>query len=269
MWGLSTFTYPWAIGIDGYPPPHPLTLEELFERAHTFGAQVVQISHNFPLHAFGEEELEEIKDLAQKYNLIIEIGTLGIREPHLLAYLRIAEKLDARLVRTLLDGPNDSPSLEEAEREIQAVLPHFSAKNIYLVLENYERRRSEELLVLFRKLKHPYFKFCFDTANSLGAFENPRDVLRVMAPYTINVHLKDVVSFRPPYQLGFIIEGRPLGKGTLGIEWVLDTLRTQQEVSYIIELLTPWQGSIESTIEKETEWADESIKFLIKKLSKE
>ncbi|MEM1875051.1 MAG: TIM barrel protein [Candidatus Hadarchaeales archaeon] len=240
MWGLSTFTYPWAIGIAGYPPSHPLTLEELFERAHTFGAQVVQISHNFPLHTLGEKELKRIKDLAQKYNLVIEIGTLGIREPHLLAYLRIAEKLDARLVRTLLDGPNDSPSLEEAEREIRAVLPHFATKNIYLLLENYEGRKNEELLVLFRKIKHPYFKFCFDTANSLG----------------------DVVCFRPPYQLGFIIEGRPLGKGTLGIEWVFDMLCAQQEVSYIIELLTPWQGSMESTIEKEAEWADESVRFL-------
>ncbi len=262
MWGLSTFTYPWAVGINGYPPPHPLTLEELFERAHTFGAQVVQISHNVPLHTFDEEKLKEIKNLAQKYNLIIEIGTLGIRESHLFAYLRIAEKLGARLVRTLLDGPNDSPSLEEAERAIRSVLPHFTSKNIYLVLENYERRKKGEFLLLFEKIKNPYFKFCFDTANSLGAFENPRDVLQAMASYVINVHLKDVVSLRPPHQLGFVIEGRPLGKGALGIEWVFDMLCTQQGVSYVIELLTPWQGSVENTIAKEAEWAEESVRFL-------
>ncbi|MEN3188724.1 MAG: TIM barrel protein [Atribacterota bacterium] len=262
MWGLSTFTYPWAFGISGYFPPKPLLPEELFKRAHNFGAQVVQIGHNVPLHTLTEEKLQEIKGLAQRYNVVLEIGTLSIREPHLLTCLRIAEQLEARFVRTLLDAPDDSPSLGEAEREIRSVLPHFAAKNIYLVLENYERRRSEELLFLFRAVNHPYLRFCFDTANSLGAFENPRDVLRAMVSYTMNVHLKEVVSFRPPYQLGFIVEGRPLGKGALGIEWVFEMLEGRHDVSYIIELLTPWQNSIESTIAREAEWAEESARFL-------
>ncbi len=269
MWGLTTFTYPWAFGLPGYPTKDSLTLEDLLERAARFGAQVVQIAHNTPLHLLEERTIKRLRELAREKELVLEIGTLGTRRDHLEMYLAIAEMLDARLLRTILDEPHYSPSLEEAKREIRSVLPLFAEKNIYLVLENYERKKKEDLHHLFTEIDHPYFRFCFDTANSLGAFEDPHEVLKLLAPYTINVHLKDVVAFRPPYQLGFVIEGRPLGQGSLGVQWVFDTLCGQKEVTYLIELLTPWQGSMEKSITTEAEWAQESVRFLKEVMSHE
>lgn len=261
-WGISTFTYPWAFGIPGYLPRRTLTLPELIERAVALGARVVQIAHNVPLHTVTREELEAVKNLAQRNHILLEVGTIGVWKESLLEYLDLAAFLGSRLVRTILDEPGKEIPLEEAIDRIRGVLPFFSAKGIFLAVENHDRRTTEEFRRLFTEIPDPYLRFCFDTANSLGAFENPREVLREFSPRTINVHLKDVDVFRPPYGLGFVIEGRPLGKGRLGVSWVFTTLANTEGVTYIIELLTPFSGSVEETVRREEEWACESAQFL-------
>uniref|UniRef100_A0A7V3YLF5 Sugar phosphate isomerase/epimerase n=1 Tax=Candidatus Caldatribacterium californiense TaxID=1454726 RepID=A0A7V3YLF5_9BACT len=261
-WGISTFTYPWAFGIPGYSPERTLTLPELVERAAILGASVVQIAHNVPLHTVTREELETVKDLARRNHILLEVGTIGVEKESLLEYLDLAEFLGSRFVRTILDKPDKEIPLEEAIARIQDVLPLFSAQGVFLAIENHDRRTTEELRKLFTAIPDPYLRFCFDTANSLGAFENPREVLREFSSRTINVHLKDVDVFRPPHGLGFIIEGRPLGKGRLGVNWVFATLANTKGVTYIIELLTPFSGSVEETVRREEEWAYESAQFL-------
>ena len=261
-WGVSTFTYPWAFGIPGYLPRKTLTLPELVERAVVLGARAVQIAHNVPLHAVTQEELKFVKDLARRNHILLEVGTIGVGKESLLEYLDLAEFLGSRFVRTILDEPGKETLLEEAIARIREVLPLFSARGISLVVENHDRRTTEEFRKLFTEIPDPYLRFCFDTANSLGAFENPREVLREFSSRTINVHLKDVDVFRPSHGLGFVIEGRPLGKGRLSVSWVFTTLANTKGVTYIIELLTPFSGSVEETVRREEEWARESVQFL-------
>ena len=139
-WGISTFTYPWAFGISGYPPKKVLTLPEFIEKALSLDARIVQIAHNVPLDKASPEELELLRVLTQKNHIAVELGTIGIRKELLLKYLELAEFFGSRLVRTILDEPGKEISLEESIERIQEVLPLFAAKGIFLAIENHDRR---------------------------------------------------------------------------------------------------------------------------------
>ena len=70
--GISSWTYPCAIGVKGYPIRDPMTAIGLLERACAMGAQVVQIADNLPLDA---SMLESIRRAAS--GIEIELGTRG------------------------------------------------------------------------------------------------------------------------------------------------------------------------------------------------
>jgi L-ribulose-5-phosphate 3-epimerase UlaE len=63
--------------------------------------------------------------------------------------------------------------------------------------------------------------------------------------------------------MGIIIEGSPAGKGMLNIRDTLERLTLLNRCqSAILELWTPPEPKMEDTIEKEEQWARESIKYL-------
>ena len=48
--GISSWTYTWAIGVNEYAPPRPLTPLDLVDKAG-LGVQVIQVADNLPLHS--------------------------------------------------------------------------------------------------------------------------------------------------------------------------------------------------------------------------
>jgi sugar phosphate isomerase/epimerase len=97
----------------------------------------------------------------------------------------------------------------------------------------------------------------------MGAGEGFETVAEILIPYTINLHIKDFTIFRVPHKMGFIIEGRPAGKGMLNIpDLISRTSQTGLCRSAILELWTPPEQAIEATLKKEAKWADESIEYL-------
>jgi hypothetical protein len=104
-----------------------------------------------------------------------------------------------------------------------------------------------------------------DTVNSFGALEGPEFVIDTLAPYVVNLHVKEFVIYRASHMLGFIIEGAPIGKGRLNVSWLLNTLSTRQrerDFNAVLELWTPPDANIDDTIAKETAWAVESVAYL-------
>jgi sugar phosphate isomerase/epimerase len=104
---------------------------------------------------------------------------------------------------------------------------------------------------------------CLDTVNSFAALEPPEVVVRTLAPYTVNLHVKDFDVVRVGHQLGFSIEGKPAGKGRLDIPWTIEYLKSKgRDPNAILELWTPYAGTVELTIAREEEWAAESMRYL-------
>src|ERR1700730_4157186 len=147
--GISSWTYPWAIGVSGFPQPvRPIRLADLLERAAVLKVGVVQVADNLPLHKLDSAELRDARDQTAGLGLRIEIGTRGVEPAHLLRYLRLAGEFEAVVLRTLLLGVEQSSSLIDAEKWIREVLPEFEAEGITLCLENYEKHSCHDLAIL-------------------------------------------------------------------------------------------------------------------------
>src|SRR5689334_16656489 len=100
--GVSSWTFPWAIGVSGYPQPaRPIRLSDFIDKAAALKVSVVQIADNLPLHKLDAKELRDVRDQAVSLGIKIEIGTRGVEHDHLLLYLNLALQLDAVLIRTL------------------------------------------------------------------------------------------------------------------------------------------------------------------------
>jgi len=116
---------------------------------------------------------------------------------------------------------------------------------------------------LIRELNSSYVGICLDTVNSFGALEGLEQVVKELAPYVLNLHIKDFNIARVDHQMGFCIVGCPAGEGRLDIEWLLNIIKREgKNPNAILELWTPFTENIEKTILKENEWANKSIDFL-------
>ena len=262
--GISSWTYPWALGVGGFAPPSQLfTLADLLERAAALGVGVVQVADNLPLHKLEVAERRDARDHAANLGLTIEIGTRGVQPAHLLRYLDLAVEFNAVLLRTLTHTVESQPTLEEAEKWIREVLPEFEAAGITLGLENYERHSCRDLAAMVRRLESRHVGVCLDTVNSLGALETPERVVETLAPLTVNLHVKDFVIGRVPQMMGFMVSGAPAGEGMLDIPWLLGQMtQSHANMSAILEQWPPLRESVDATIAMEREWAERGVRYL-------
>ncbi|MCX7813852.1 MAG: sugar phosphate isomerase/epimerase, partial [Pseudothermotoga sp.] len=145
---------------------------------------------------------------------------------------------------------------------IRELLPEFKKADIKIAVENYEKTPTEDLLRIVNEINDPYFGICFDTANLLGIPETPETAIDALAPYVVNVHLKDFDIKRAEQNQGFIIRGCPLGRGKLNLKKILEYLNSKAgDISFILELWVPLSGSLEETIQMEEEWASMSVQY--------
>jgi len=256
--GLSSYTWPWAIGIKGYEPKNPVDSIALLKKAKSYNVSVLQIADTPSLHDMNNEELERISSVAQRYDITLETGTRGIEPDHLLKYLEIAEKLGSKIVRTLTHRLD-----YEAASWIKEVLPEYEDAGISIALENHDEYRTSELGAFIDRIESSYLGVCLDTVNSFAALEAPEVVVKTLAPYTLNLHVKDFDVIRVGHDLGFSIVGRPAGEGRLDIKWIIDSLKKEgRDPNAILELWTPFSNTLEETIKLEDEWSERSIKYL-------
>ena len=63
--------------------------------------------------------------------------------------------------------------------------------------------------------------------------------------------------------MGFVLEGRPVGRGQLDVPWLLTQMRRHgREMNAILELWPPLQSTLEETIALEDDWARQSVAYL-------
>lgn len=259
-WGISSYALAWSIGVPGYPlPVEPLTPVGLLDLAAQRGVRLVQIADNLPLHRLPEPELRALGTHAAGCGVTLEVGTRGTQPELLLRYLEIAGQLGSRLVRTLIT----EPSLDQATRDIAAVLPHYERAGVLLAVENHGLHTTTQLCGLFDSLSHSLLGCCLDTVNSFGALEAPDTVIRALAPYTVNVHFKDFEIKRADHQMGFVLSGTPAGYGKLDLKALLAQLRPYgKRFTTVLELWPPYAGSVEETAMLERQWLQLSIDYL-------
>lgn len=253
--GISSYTYVWWAGVPGYPQPvAPLTPMRLLDVAAELGVDVVQIADNMPLDAWSEPALDALAQAAASRGLTLETGTHGISPGHLARHLKIAQRLHAKMIRTLLDRP-----ASEAAVLLRESAPHLEAAGVTLGIENHDHYPAAVLRQLIEQVNSPNIGICLDTANSLGCGEGIHEVLSALAPCVVNLHIKDFTVRRLTHLKGFIVEGAPAGQGLLDLPSIREQVR---DVSVILEQWPAPEATVEESIAKEIAWAREGVAVL-------
>jgi len=262
--GLSSYTYAWALGVPGYPPPpRPMTHEALLRKAAAQGVRVVQIADNLPIDRLPAGRVEELLGVAAELGITIELGTSGIAREHLLRQLELAVKVGSPILRLVIDTADHRPTPTEAASMLREVAPEFARRGVKLAVENHDRFDAPTLAGVLESVRSPAVGVCLDTANSIACLETPQRVTEVLGPWVVGLHVKDFEIVRAPHQKGFVVEGRPAGQGRLDVPWLLSALKEMgRDPNAILELWPPPAKTIEETVAIEEDWARQSLQYL-------
>ncbi|MBV9491107.1 MAG: sugar phosphate isomerase/epimerase [Verrucomicrobia bacterium] len=262
--GVGSWTFPWATGtVLDHRPETPLDPLGVVQRAAELGVHVVHYLDNLPLDACGDDAVGRASDFAAEHGIEVEIGTRGTDPEHLLNYLKIAQRMGARLIRTM-GGWHGAPApLPQVESNLRKVLPAFDDAGVRIALENYEAYRTSDLGELVGRIGRPCLGICLDLTNSFGALESADEILRNLVPYAISVHLKEFAVERLEFLMGFAFRGKPTGQGMLPLRKMFDALAAaSRQANVIVEQWPPFNQTLAQTMEMELDWARQSVEHL-------
>lgn len=259
--GISSFTYGWSIGVNGSATC--MTEMDLVAQAIKFGLKCLQIGDNLPMHRMTKEQLSALKRALMESNIRLEVGARKLTEEHLHHYMNIASDFNSPLLRFVVDGENYEPKTETIISIVKNALPDLKKKKITLGIENHDRFRSDELVKMMDGIGDEHVGICLDTVNSIGAGEGIAWVTTMLAPYTVNLHVKDFNIKRFPHNMGFTVTGALAGEGMLDYEMVMgELLKYNRCQSAILEQWVIPEDEHMATVDKEQRWANQSIQFL-------
>ena len=261
--GIGTYTYTWAVGVPGHLPDNPLTATDIVRKASTAGLHCAQIADNLPLEELSTEERHALADFAESRRVAIEVGARRMTPEHLARLIDVAAFFGSHVLRFVIDGPGYEPTFDEITTVIREALPRLREAGVRLAIENHDRLAAAEFREIVKGTDEDQVGICLDSVNSLGAGEAVREVTEVLAPYALNLHVKDFAVRRVSHMMGFVVEGTPAGHGMLDVPWLLEKVRQHGRCqSAILELWTPPESTPAKTIAKEVRWAEESLRYL-------
>lgn len=261
--GISSYSFPWAFGLNESYPFLPLTPRALLEYAAASDIHIVQFGDNCSLHKLTNDEFEKLADQAFAANINIQPGTRKLTLENLETYIAITSKLNAPYFRIVIDDENFWPGINEIIDIIGNVIPSLKAANVKIAIENHDRFPATVLKKIVESTDEKYVGICLDTANSLGAGEGVNEVLKILGPYTINLHIKDVTIKRLDHKMGFKVSGCIAGTGVLDIPYIVSQVNSYGRCdAAILEVWSDPELTLDETLRKERDWVAKSIEFL-------
>ncbi len=231
--GLDTYSYRYAAGLWDYTPHEnaPMTVEHYLEKAAELSLDGLQLCDARHLDSLEYGYVSKLRERADALGLYLELGTGGTNPDHLQSMVRTAHVLGSPVVRTFVGKPRPttvqgmSRLLEATAGEIAQAMPVCERYGIALALENHQDLRTDELLRLVELVDSESVGICFDTGNPLALLEDPLESATAFGPLIKTVHLKDYqVAARAD---GFALIGCALGQGVVGVQEMVDFLRTR------------------------------------------
>jgi len=261
--GISSYTFPWAIGLPDATPSHPLQPLQLLDKAQKLGVGLVQFGPNMPLDSLPENELREVVKHASSWKIDLEMATVGIDPGRLRNQIQFAKRIGAILLKITPERPDGQiPMRTEISSCLQAVMDELEKGEIRLAIDN-SRIPARELNEPLESIRSPWLGAALDTANPMALPQGWQLSVRVLAYRTLSLQIKDFVVHPAAHGMGFMIIGCPVGKGQLNIPWLVESFaRLRIEPSAIVESWTPQQETLQETIALEDEWAKQGVDFL-------
>jgi len=268
--GITSHAFRWAIGWADFVQKDRLDIAGFLDQCQRLeGVGGVQICDNLqPEELANENEERRAVEVAISEGCFVELGAQGTDPAYLKTMLTLSKELGATVLRvaTAVTRNGTARSVEEQLRDVEgrirAILPLARRLGVRLAIENHWEVTSSQLLDLVTSINDEHVGVCLDTANSVASAEDPLATVDLLAPYALNVHLKD---FRIERDLrrdpaGYRIIGTALGEGWLPIEEVLRRVRTKSPAeSYHVELFLDRAVSESETIAQERDAVARSV----------
>lgn len=258
--GLGSYAFRWNIGIGDRQPPTPMTAMEVLEIAHGHGLSVVQYADNLPLDRLSADDHRALRARADAWGMTLELGTQSFDAAELARYIPIGERIGSSILRVALDADDARIPVPDLAAQLRELLPDGKAAGLRFAIENHFNYPSPRMVRLLDAVADDALGVCLDVANSICAGEWPMETVRMLAPYAINLHLKDYQIIPDPYGVGFRIQGTPLGEGRAELDQVLDALRDRgPDLSVILEHWLPASDDMAATRALEHVWLDRTV----------
>jgi hypothetical protein len=261
--GISSYTYPWAIGLPEAPPSQPLKPLQLLEKAQELGVGIVQFGPNMPLDKLPEKELREVVKSADSWKIDLELATVGIDPGRLRFQIQFARSIGAILLKTTPERQDGHiPPRMEIANCLRGILDDLAEAEISLAIDN-SRMPAQELNELLGSIRSPWLGVALDTATPLAIPQGWQISVRVLAHRTLSLHIKDFVVNPVDHGMGLSIKGSPVGKGQLNIPWLMESIAAiRVKPSVLVESWTPSQKNLPETLALEDAWAKQGVEYL-------
>lgn len=239
-----------------------MTKGEFVRVAAKLGAETVSIRLGT------ESEGQELRSIADEIGIELEFRTLGTDIGILSDDIRLAHRLGASFLRTLVSGHynyNDPQTqrqtLESAVVGLKGVSPLLDELGMTLGVENHADIKSLELIELIERVDSVRIRVLLDLCNSIIVFEDPCDTIEMLSPYTVGVHVKDIVIGRHHF-VDFCHLCVPLGEGIIDFKYTMEQLQANcPEARFVIEAVHPPLPDLEESLREEVEMLERSVIF--------
>lgn len=244
--GLSVYGTTYSMGLNPAAGRPRITARGLMDQAISFGLTGVELPATMLEGDDDGIDAEALGSYASEHGLFITVDTGGFEPEALARVIELAGRVGSPTVRTVIGGAKIGgdrrplagrwqPFLREVRAKLTVAAATAEAAGINLAVENHQDLASEELLWLCESIGSPHFGINLDTGNPLGTAEEPLDYFARVAPFVLNVHLKDYWTWLSDE--GYRLVRCPLGQGLTDFPALLDLLDAAvPDVSMAIEL---------------------------------
>lgn len=225
-------------------PQNLLTVDKLMELAAKVGAAGVHGGMT-PIDFDWAKKTRQMKD---ELGMYLEIQTFLPREDpavfeHAVQVAKAAGATSLRVVcllgrrYELLDRPEDwNRAVEGFHRQIRAALPIVEKYKMPLGIENHKDWLVDQQVALMKQYSSEYLGVCLDTGNNMALLDDPMETVEKLAPFTFNVHFKDMAV--EEYSKGLLLSEVPLGDGLLDLKKIVATVRrAKPNVYFSLEMI--------------------------------
>jgi 3-oxoisoapionate decarboxylase len=138
------------------------------------------------------------------------------------------------------------------KRMVELAEPVARKYKLKIGVENHKGQRFGEFLDWIKGVSSEWVGICFDVGNNYALLDDPMEWLDKLAPYVVNVHIKDMGLAE--YKDGFLLSEVRLGEGILDLKRIVTTLRKlRPELTIGLEHIT--RDPLQIPVYTEKYWA--------------
>lgn len=128
-------------------------------------------------------------------------------------------------------------NFEQCQKSVSFAEPVLRKHRIKLAIENHKGWRAAEHAEWIKRVSSEWVGICFDFGNNVALCEDPMETLRLLAPYTVFCHMKDMGVDQ--YTDGFLLSEVVFGEGFLKMAEIVRLLQQKDpNMIFCLEMIT-------------------------------